>query len=81
MQCSFDSTLAFICDVLCCQGKDEMLGRCSCVPVVTLKSSMDCVSVKLQWECVMKKSVSAGEVLVAAELFLKVPLSLHHHTP
>ncbi|XP_056626816.1 myoferlin isoform X1 [Triplophysa dalaica] len=52
-------------------GKDEMLGRCSCVPVVTLKSSMDCVSVKLQWECVMKKSVSAGEVLVAAELFLK----------
>lgn len=58
--------------VLCCQGKDEMLGRCSCVPVVKLKSSMDCGSVKLQWESVMNKQMPAGELLVAAELFLKV---------
>lgn len=57
-----------------CQGKDEMLGRCSCVPVVKLKSSMDCGSVKLQWESVMNKQMPAGELLVAAELFLKVRL-------
>ncbi|KAM8859827.1 myoferlin isoform 4-T4 [Spinachia spinachia] len=51
-------------------GKDEPLGRCTCWPVVTLNPSR-VVSPKLLWLPVTKKGSSAGEVLLAAELFLK----------
>ncbi|XP_055032052.2 myoferlin isoform X1 [Misgurnus anguillicaudatus] len=53
-------------------GKDEMMGRSSCLPVVKLNSSMDS-SPKLLWYPVMHKQKPAGEVLVAAELILKGP--------
>ncbi|KAG1936036.1 myoferlin [Pimephales promelas] len=51
-------------------GKDEMLGRSTCVPLVKLTSGED-GSPKLLWEPVMYKNAPAGEVLVAAELILK----------
>ncbi|ROL41004.1 Myoferlin [Anabarilius grahami] len=51
-------------------GKDEMLGRSTCVPLVKLNPGMD-ESPKLLWEPVMHKNAPAGEVLVAAELILK----------
>ncbi|KTF85077.1 hypothetical protein cypCar_00021707 [Cyprinus carpio] len=51
-------------------GKDEMLGRSTCIPLVKLNSGMD-GSPKLLWEPVMHKNAPAGEVLVAAELILK----------
>ncbi|XP_077062219.1 myoferlin isoform X7 [Siphateles boraxobius] len=51
-------------------GKDEMLGRSTCVPLVKLTSGVD-GSPKLLWEPVMHKNAPAGEVLVAAELILK----------
>ncbi|XP_068080636.1 myoferlin isoform X1 [Danio rerio] len=51
-------------------GKDEMLGRSTCVPLVKLASGMD-GSPKLLWEPVTHKNASAGEILVAAELILK----------
>uniref|UniRef100_A0A672LJP8 Myoferlin-like n=1 Tax=Sinocyclocheilus grahami TaxID=75366 RepID=A0A672LJP8_SINGR len=51
-------------------GKDEMLGRSTCVPLVKLTSGMD-GSPKLLWEPVIHKNAPAGEVLVAAELILK----------
>lgn len=51
-------------------GKDEMLGRSTCVPLVKLTSGID-GSPKLLWEPVTHKNASAGEILVAAELILK----------
>ncbi|KAK7123004.1 hypothetical protein R3I94_019953 [Phoxinus phoxinus] len=51
-------------------GKDEMLGRSTCLPLVKLTSGVD-GSPKLLWEPVMQKNAPAGEVLVAAELILK----------
>uniref|UniRef100_A0A673LDV8 Myoferlin n=1 Tax=Sinocyclocheilus rhinocerous TaxID=307959 RepID=A0A673LDV8_9TELE len=51
-------------------GKDEMLGRSTCVPIVKLTSGMD-ASPKLHWEPVTHKNGPAGEILVAAELILK----------
>uniref|UniRef100_A0A4W5PU80 Myoferlin n=1 Tax=Hucho hucho TaxID=62062 RepID=A0A4W5PU80_9TELE len=51
-------------------GKDEAMGRCTCPPVVKLNLGT-VVSPKLLWFPVTKKGRSAGEMLVAAELFLK----------
>ncbi|TRY55559.1 hypothetical protein DNTS_023156 [Danionella cerebrum] len=51
-------------------GKDEMLGRSTCVPLVKLTSGMD-GSPKLLWEPVTHRKAPAGEILVAAELILK----------
>uniref|UniRef100_A0AAQ4PUW1 Myoferlin like n=1 Tax=Gasterosteus aculeatus aculeatus TaxID=481459 RepID=A0AAQ4PUW1_GASAC len=51
-------------------GKDEPLGRCTCPPVVTLNPST-AASPKLLWLPVTKKGRSAGEILLAAELFQK----------
>ncbi|XP_026165382.1 myoferlin isoform X2 [Mastacembelus armatus] len=51
-------------------GKDEPMGRCTCPPVVKLNPSV-AVSPKLLWFPVTRKGLSAGEVLVAAELLLK----------
>lgn len=52
------------------KGKDEPMGRCMCPPTVKLNSSMSSTP-KLLWFPVSKKGRSAGEVLMAAELFLK----------
>lgn len=52
------------------KGKDEPLGRCTCPPVVTLNPST-AASPKLLWLPVTKKGRSAGEILLAAELFQK----------
>lgn len=46
------------------------MGRCICPPTVKLNSSM-VGTPKLLWFPVSKKGRSAGEVLMAAELFLK----------
>ncbi|XP_057704394.1 myoferlin [Corythoichthys intestinalis] len=51
-------------------GKDEAMGRCTCLPVVKLDLSLDSGN-KLLWYPVSKKGRSAGEVLMAAELLLK----------
>ncbi|KAK5908525.1 hypothetical protein CgunFtcFv8_016574 [Champsocephalus gunnari] len=51
-------------------GKDELMGRCRCPPVVKLNPSV-AVSPKLLWFPVNKKGRNAGEILVAAELILK----------
>ncbi|KAM6956281.1 myoferlin [Aplochiton taeniatus] len=51
-------------------GKDEALGRCTCPPVVKLNPASP-VSSKLLWFPVTKRGHIAGEVLIAAELFLK----------
>lgn len=51
-------------------GKDEPMGRCTCLPVVKLNPSV-AVTPKLLWFPVMKKGRNAGEVLLAAELLLK----------
>lgn len=58
------------------QGKDELLGRSSCLPLVKLNPAMD-ASPKLLWCPVMHKEVPAGQILVSAELILrnKVPNS------
>lgn len=52
------------------QGKDELLGRSVCTPVVKLNASMD-QTPKLLWHPVIQKGQKAGEALVAAELILK----------
>lgn len=57
-------------DVFSAQGKDELLGRSVCVPVVKLNASMD-QTPKLLWHPVIQKGQKAGEALVAAELILK----------
>ncbi|KAG7492728.1 hypothetical protein MATL_G00017920 [Megalops atlanticus] len=51
-------------------GKDELLGRSMCTPLVKLNPNMD-VSPKLLWYPITQKGKPAGEVLVAAELLLK----------
>ncbi|TMS22003.1 Myoferlin [Larimichthys crocea] len=51
-------------------GKDEMLGRSICVPVVKLNPGMD-QTPKLLWHPIIQKGHKAGEALVAAELILK----------
>ncbi|XP_038155666.1 myoferlin-like isoform X4 [Cyprinodon tularosa] len=51
-------------------GKDELLGRSVCVPLVKLNSSMD-QKPKLLWHPVIQKGKKSGEALVAAELILK----------
>ncbi|XP_073345751.1 myoferlin isoform X3 [Pagrus major] len=51
-------------------GKDEMLGRSVCVPVVKLNPGMD-QTPKLLWHPIIQKGQKAGEALVAAELILK----------
>ncbi|XP_030629096.1 myoferlin [Chanos chanos] len=50
-------------------GKDEMLGRVTCLPLVKLNPDVD-TSSKLLWHSVIQKGVSAGELLVSAELIL-----------
>ncbi|XP_031595497.1 myoferlin-like isoform X2 [Oreochromis aureus] len=51
-------------------GKDEMLGRSICTPLVKLNSGMD-QTPKLLWHPIIQKGKLAGEALVAAELILK----------
>uniref|UniRef100_A0A3Q2Z126 Myoferlin n=1 Tax=Hippocampus comes TaxID=109280 RepID=A0A3Q2Z126_HIPCM len=51
-------------------GKDELLGRCVCVPLVKLNPSMDQIP-KLLWHPIMQRGREEGEALVAAELILK----------
>ncbi|KAM9424835.1 myoferlin-like isoform 2-T2 [Pholidichthys leucotaenia] len=51
-------------------GKDEMLGRSVCIPLVKLNPGMD-QAPKLLWHPVIQKGKKAGEALVAAELILK----------
>uniref|UniRef100_H2UZL8 Myoferlin n=1 Tax=Takifugu rubripes TaxID=31033 RepID=H2UZL8_TAKRU len=51
-------------------GKDELLGRSTCKPMVKLNSSMDQIP-KLMWHPVIQNGQKAGETLVAAELILK----------
>ncbi|XP_062330307.1 myoferlin-like isoform X4 [Osmerus eperlanus] len=51
-------------------GKDELLGRAVCAPLVKLNAGMDQVP-KLLWQPVMQRDQPAGDVLVAAELILK----------
>ncbi|CAJ1080777.1 myoferlin-like isoform X3 [Xyrichtys novacula] len=51
-------------------GKDELLGRSICSPMVKLNAKMD-QTPKLLWYPVIQKGLKAGEALVAAELILK----------
>uniref|UniRef100_A0A671TZ67 Myoferlin n=1 Tax=Sparus aurata TaxID=8175 RepID=A0A671TZ67_SPAAU len=51
-------------------GKDELLGRSVCVPMVKLNPGMD-QTPKLLWHPIIQKGHKAGEALVAAELILK----------
>ncbi|KAM9462377.1 myoferlin isoform 1-T1 [Clarias gariepinus] len=57
----------FDCDQV---GKDELLGRSSCLPLVKLNPVMD-ISPKLLWYPVINKEVAAGQILVSAELILR----------
>lgn len=52
------------------QGKDELLGRSVCEPMVKLNPGMD-QTPKLLWHPIIQKGQKAGEALVAAELILK----------
>lgn len=52
------------------QGKDEQLGRSTCLPLVKLNPAMD-ASPKLLWCPVLHKGMPAGEILVSAELILR----------
>ncbi|XP_070708516.1 myoferlin-like [Pempheris klunzingeri] len=51
-------------------GKDELLGRSVCTPMVKLSPDMD-KKPKLLWHPIFQKGHKAGEALVAAELILK----------
>ncbi|XP_031699126.1 myoferlin-like isoform X3 [Anarrhichthys ocellatus] len=51
-------------------GKDEMLGRSVCAPLVKLNPGMD-QTPKLLWYPIIQKGQKAGEALLAAELILK----------
>ncbi|XP_071319383.1 myoferlin-like isoform X2 [Trachinotus anak] len=51
-------------------GKDELLGRSVCVPMVKLNPNMD-ITPKLLWHPIIQKGQKAGEALVAAELILQ----------
>ena len=58
-------------DMLCSpQGKDELLGRSVCTPMVKLNASMD-QTPRLLWYPIIQKGQKAGEALLAAELILK----------
>lgn len=52
------------------QGKDELLGRSVCVPMVKLNPGID-QTPKLLWYPIIHKGQKAGEALLAAELILK----------
>uniref|UniRef100_A0A8C3B0U1 Myoferlin n=1 Tax=Cyclopterus lumpus TaxID=8103 RepID=A0A8C3B0U1_CYCLU len=51
-------------------GKDELLGRSVCAPLVKLTPGMD-QTPKLLWYPIIQKGQKAGEALLAAELILK----------
>ncbi|KAM4524313.1 myoferlin-like isoform 1-T1 [Odontesthes bonariensis] len=51
-------------------GKDEMLGRSVCTPLVKLNPGMN-QTPRLLWHPIIQKGQKAGEALVAAELILK----------
>ncbi|XP_068440047.1 myoferlin-like isoform X2 [Clinocottus analis] len=51
-------------------GKDELLGRSVCAPLVKLNPGMD-QTPKLLWYPIIQKGQKAGEALLAAELILK----------
>ncbi|XP_056286626.1 myoferlin-like isoform X1 [Pseudoliparis swirei] len=51
-------------------GKDELLGRSVCAPLVKLHPGMD-QTPKLLWYPIIQKGQKAGEALLAAELILK----------
>ncbi|KAJ0060089.1 hypothetical protein NL108_003925 [Boleophthalmus pectinirostris] len=51
-------------------GKDELLGRSVCRPVVKLNPGMD-QTPKLQWHPIIQKGHQAGEALMAAEIILR----------
>ncbi|XP_042364022.1 myoferlin-like isoform X2 [Plectropomus leopardus] len=51
-------------------GKDELLGRTVCTPMVKLNPGME-QTPKLLWHPIIQKGQRAGEALVAAELILK----------
>ncbi|XP_072229894.1 myoferlin-like isoform X2 [Leuresthes tenuis] len=51
-------------------GKDEMLGRSVCTPLVKLNPDMN-QTPRLLWHPIIQKGQKAGEALVAAELILK----------
>uniref|UniRef100_A0AAY5EKA3 C2 domain-containing protein n=1 Tax=Electrophorus electricus TaxID=8005 RepID=A0AAY5EKA3_ELEEL len=62
-------------------GKDELLGRSMCLPLVKLNPVVG-IAAKLLWCPVLQKGIHAGEILVAAELILrdKVDLALGAQT-
>lgn len=66
--CSKRKTNVTVCSSA--QGKDELLGRSVCAPVVKLNTGMDQVP-KLLWHPIIQRGQQAGEALVAAELILK----------
>ncbi|KAM4624027.1 myoferlin-like [Polymixia lowei] len=51
-------------------GKDELLGRTVCTPLVKLNPGME-QTPKLLWHPIIQKGQRAGDALVAAELILK----------
>ncbi|XP_071782869.2 myoferlin-like isoform X2 [Centroberyx gerrardi] len=51
-------------------GKDELLGRSVCTPLVKLNPGMD-ETPKLLWHPIIQRGQRAGDALVAAELILK----------
>ncbi|XP_035389086.1 myoferlin isoform X2 [Electrophorus electricus] len=51
-------------------GKDELLGRSMCLPLVKLNPVVG-IAAKLLWCPVLQKGIHAGEILVAAELILR----------
>ncbi|XP_026206806.1 myoferlin-like isoform X3 [Anabas testudineus] len=51
-------------------GKDELLGRSVCTPIIKLTPGTD-ETPKLLWHPITQKGEKAGEALVAAELILK----------
>ncbi|KAM9716080.1 myoferlin-like isoform 2-T2 [Menidia menidia] len=51
-------------------GKDEMLGRSVCIPVVKLNPGMN-QTPRLLWHPIIQRGQKAGEALVAAELILQ----------
>ncbi|GAA6227910.1 myoferlin-like [Lates japonicus] len=51
-------------------GKDELLGRSVCIPMVKLNPGMD-KTPKLLWHPIIQRGEKAGEALVAAELIIK----------
>lgn len=70
--CTERETLTKITYSMCSsvQGKDEMLGRSVCTPMVKLNPGMD-ETPRLLWHPIIQKGQKAGEALVAAELILK----------